>query len=70
MANDTSYGLAAAIYSKNADQVGRLMHKLKAGTVWIVSCIFYPNILLIPSIESIHYVITVSDELRCSWEEG
>ncbi|TIB82126.1 aldehyde dehydrogenase [Wallemia mellicola] len=35
MANDTSYGLAAAIYSKNADQVGRLMHKLKAGTVWV-----------------------------------
>ncbi|TIA93350.1 hypothetical protein E3P99_00129 [Wallemia hederae] len=35
MANDTSYGLAAAIYSKHADQVGRLMHKLKAGTVWV-----------------------------------
>lgn len=66
MANDTSYGLAAAIYSKNADQVGRLMHKLKAGTVWVVSYILIPIILLTCPIEPIHYVITVSDKLRGS----
>ncbi|TIA93546.1 hypothetical protein E3P81_00862 [Wallemia ichthyophaga] len=35
MANDTSYGLAAAIHSKQADEVGRVMHHLKAGTVWV-----------------------------------
>lgn len=35
IANDTSYGLAAAVHSMNYAQVNRVTRKLKAGTVWI-----------------------------------
>jgi phenylacetaldehyde dehydrogenase len=33
-ANDTSYGLAAAIWTKDLSAMHRLAAKLKAGTVW------------------------------------
>lgn len=39
IANDTNYGLAAAVFSKHADQIPRVMRQLKAGTVWIVSVV-------------------------------
>lgn len=35
IANDTTYGLAAAIHSTNYPQVNRVTRLLKAGTVWI-----------------------------------
>lgn len=35
IANDTNYGLAAAVHSMNYAQVNRVTRKLKAGTVWI-----------------------------------
>lgn len=35
IANDTTYGLAAAVHSQNYAQVNRVTRRLKAGTVWI-----------------------------------
>lgn len=37
-ANDTLYGLAAAVFSKDIDRALNTVNKLKAGTVW-VNCI-------------------------------
>ncbi|EJD04639.1 NAD-dependent aldehyde dehydrogenase [Fomitiporia mediterranea MF3/22] len=34
-ANDTHYGLAAAVFSKNIDRALRVAHRLHAGTAWI-----------------------------------
>lgn len=34
-ANNTNYGLAAAVYSKDLDKVNYLVQGLKAGTVWV-----------------------------------
>ncbi|CAH1134378.1 unnamed protein product [Ceutorhynchus assimilis] len=34
-ANNTNYGLAAAIFSKDIDKVNYIMQGLKAGTVWV-----------------------------------
>ena len=36
-ANDTMYGLAAAVFSQNINQALDTAHRLKAGTVWINS---------------------------------
>lgn len=38
VANDTVYGLAAAVFSKDISRALSVAHKLKAGTVW-VNCI-------------------------------
>ncbi|SCV73367.1 BQ2448_7293 [Microbotryum intermedium] len=35
LANDTPYGLAAGVHSKDADQIARVSNQLQAGTVWI-----------------------------------
>lgn len=35
MANDTKYGLAAAVWTKNLDRALKVSRKVKAGTVWI-----------------------------------
>jgi phenylacetaldehyde dehydrogenase len=35
LANDTPYGLAASIWSKDVSAVHRLVPKIKAGTVWV-----------------------------------
>ena len=35
LANDTEYGLAAAIYSNDLSEVHRLIPRLKAGTVYV-----------------------------------
>lgn len=35
-ANDTDYGLAAAVMSKNIDKVNHIVQGLQAGTVWYV----------------------------------
>ncbi|SDA03039.1 BZ3500_MvSof-1268-A1-R1_Chr11-1g03272 [Microbotryum saponariae] len=35
LANDTPYGLAAGVHSKDADQIARVSTQLQAGTVWI-----------------------------------
>ncbi|KZP02761.1 aldehyde dehydrogenase [Athelia psychrophila] len=37
MANDTSYGLASAIFSQNITRAIKTAHKLHAGTAWINS---------------------------------
>ena len=34
-ANDTEYGLAAGVISKNVDTVNILSRGLKAGTIWV-----------------------------------
>jgi len=34
-ANDTAYGLAAAVFTKDIEQALRTAHRLNAGTVWI-----------------------------------
>lgn len=34
-ANDTTYGLAAAIWTKNIDKAHMLAKKIKAGTIWV-----------------------------------
>lgn len=34
MANDTDYGLAAGVFSKDSDRCMRVVHALEAGTVW------------------------------------
>lgn len=34
-ANNTDYGLAAAVYSKDLDKVNYLTQGIKAGTVWV-----------------------------------
>ncbi|KAF9262220.1 aldehyde dehydrogenase [Marasmius fiardii PR-910] len=36
-ANDTIYGLAAAVFSKNVDRALTTAHKLKAGSIWLNS---------------------------------
>jgi aldehyde dehydrogenase (NAD+)/betaine-aldehyde dehydrogenase len=35
LANDTEYGLAAYIWSRDIGTANRLAHEVKAGTVWI-----------------------------------
>jgi acyl-CoA reductase-like NAD-dependent aldehyde dehydrogenase len=35
LANDTSYGLTAAIWTRDADRAGRMPATIKAGTVWV-----------------------------------
>lgn len=34
-ANDTKYGLAAAVWTKNIDKAHTVAHRLRAGTVWL-----------------------------------
>lgn len=34
-ANDTNYGLAAAVFSKDVDKINYITQGLKAGTVWV-----------------------------------
>lgn len=35
MANDTRYGLAAGIWTENAKRAHRMLHRVRAGTVWV-----------------------------------
>jgi aldehyde dehydrogenase (NAD+) len=35
MANDTTYGLASAIFTTNIDKGLKVAHRLNAGTAWI-----------------------------------
>ena len=35
MANNSKYGLAGAVWSKNADRARDIANKLEAGTVWV-----------------------------------
>lgn len=37
-ANDTVYGLAAAVFTKNIDRALRVAQKLRAGTTWVRCC--------------------------------
>jgi aldehyde dehydrogenase (NAD+) len=45
LANDSIYGLAAAVFSSDAKQTKRVAHALNAGTVWINQyCVLHPGI--------------------------
>lgn len=37
LANDTEYGLAAAVWTKDVHRAHRVAHRIKAGTVWVNS---------------------------------
>src|ERR1700691_915484 len=37
-ANDTTYGLASAIFSQNINRALKTAHKLQAGTAWVRRC--------------------------------
>ena len=37
LGNDTTYGLAAAVWTKDVQRAHRIAHRLKAGTIWINS---------------------------------
>jgi (Z)-2-((N-methylformamido)methylene)-5-hydroxybutyrolactone dehydrogenase len=37
LGNDTNYGLAAAVWTKDVQRAHRVAHRLKAGTIWINS---------------------------------
>jgi aldehyde dehydrogenase (NAD+) len=37
-ANDTTYGLASAIFSQNINRALKTAHKLQAGTAWVHRC--------------------------------
>jgi aldehyde dehydrogenase (NAD+) len=34
-ANDTAYGLAAGVFSKNVDTINTLSRGIRSGTVWV-----------------------------------
>ena len=36
-ANNTTYGLAAAVFTKDIDKATTISHSLQAGTVWLVN---------------------------------
>jgi len=40
MANDTNYGLAAGVYTKDLDTAIRVANGFEAGTVWLVGIYF------------------------------
>ena len=42
-ANDTMYGLAAAVFSQNINRALQTAHKLRAGTAWVRS--LFPRLL-------------------------
>ena len=35
-ANNTTYGLASAVFTKDIDKATTISHSLRAGTVWLV----------------------------------
>ena len=44
-ANDTVYGLAAAVFSQNIQRALGTAHKIRAGTVWVNAAnMLYPNV--------------------------
>ncbi|KAL8283623.1 hypothetical protein RQP46_005418 [Phenoliferia psychrophenolica] len=43
LANDSEYGLAAAVHSTDANQIARVTNELEAGTVWINQYTFTAN---------------------------
>ena len=36
-ANNTTYGLASAVFTKDIDKATSISHSLQAGTVWLVT---------------------------------
>ena len=43
-ANDTTYGLAAALFTENLKKAHRVAARVQAGTVWVIPLIpSYPN---------------------------
>src|ERR1700742_3842038 len=42
-ANDTSYGLACAVFSQNINRAIKTAHRLQAGTAWVMISAFVVN---------------------------
>lgn len=57
-ANDSVYGLAAAVFSKDIDRALSTAHKLKAGTVWV--SVYYCSLSL-----SIGVLILLGAQVNC-----
>lgn len=43
LANDTTYGLAGALHSNDANQIHRVSRKMKAGTIWVNQYVVLQN---------------------------
>ena len=69
LANDSEYGLAAAVHSSDANQIARVTNELEAGTVWIK---YVARLLLVvPSlirsrVQSVHLHSKVSSRSQSS----
>ena len=53
-ANNTTYGLASAVFTKDIDKATTVSHSLRAGTVWLV------NLLLVIILQYYFVVFAVN----------
>lgn len=56
-ANDTTYGLASALFTQDINRGLNIAHKLKAGTAWVSNCLPTPNLLSITGLHMFYYIV-------------